>query len=67
MQYRPLGRTGVNVSTLGLGTMVLGAWGNTDCNQRGNSRRWILRRSRTACAVSTPTASTCTRCTARTR
>ena len=30
MQYRPLGRTGVNVSTLGLGTMVLGAWGNTD-------------------------------------
>jgi aryl-alcohol dehydrogenase (NADP+) len=30
MQYRPLGRTGIEVSTLGLGTMVLGAWGNTD-------------------------------------
>ena len=30
MPYRPLGRTGIRVSTLGLGTMVLGAWGNTD-------------------------------------
>jgi aryl-alcohol dehydrogenase-like predicted oxidoreductase len=30
MQYRPLGRTGVRVSPFGLGTMVLGAWGNTD-------------------------------------
>ena len=30
MEYRVLGRTGVHVSRLGLGTMVLGAWGNTD-------------------------------------
>jgi aryl-alcohol dehydrogenase-like predicted oxidoreductase len=30
MEYRTLGRTGVTVSRLGLGTMVLGAWGNTD-------------------------------------
>ncbi|MDZ7733247.1 MAG: aldo/keto reductase [Acidimicrobiia bacterium] len=30
MKLRPLGRTGVRVSRLGLGTMVLGAWGNTD-------------------------------------
>jgi len=30
MHYRTLGRTGIDVSTLGLGTMVFGAWGNTD-------------------------------------
>src|SRR4051812_35609017 len=30
MDYRPLGRTGVNVSPLCLGTMMFGAWGNTD-------------------------------------
>ena len=30
MEYRVLGRTGVHVSRFGLGTMVLGAWGNTD-------------------------------------
>ena len=30
MEYRTLGRTGVQVSRYGLGTMVLGAWGNTD-------------------------------------
>lgn len=30
MQYRTLGRTGVEVSTLCLGTMMFGAWGNTD-------------------------------------
>jgi aryl-alcohol dehydrogenase-like predicted oxidoreductase len=30
MEYRPLGRTGVRVSKLCLGTMMLGAWGNTD-------------------------------------
>lgn len=30
MEHRPLGRTGVHVSRFGLGTMVLGAWGNTD-------------------------------------
>jgi aryl-alcohol dehydrogenase (NADP+) len=30
MQYRSLGRSGISVSTFGLGTMVLGAWGNTD-------------------------------------
>ncbi|GAA4717792.1 aldo/keto reductase [Phytohabitans rumicis] len=30
MQYRTLGRTGVEVSSLCLGTMMFGAWGNTD-------------------------------------
>jgi len=30
MEYRPLGRTGVEVSKLCLGTMMFGAWGNTD-------------------------------------
>ena len=30
MEYRTLGRTGVKVSPLCLGTMMLGAWGNTD-------------------------------------
>ena len=30
MEWRVLGRTGVRVSRFGLGTMVLGAWGNTD-------------------------------------
>jgi len=30
MPYRTLGATGVRVSRFGLGTMVLGAWGNTD-------------------------------------
>jgi aryl-alcohol dehydrogenase (NADP+) len=30
MKYTALGRSGIQVSTLGLGTMVLGAWGNTD-------------------------------------
>ena len=30
MEYRPLGRTGVSVSNLCLGTMMFGAWGNTD-------------------------------------
>jgi aryl-alcohol dehydrogenase-like predicted oxidoreductase len=30
MEYRPLGRTGVQVSKLCLGTMMLGAWGNPD-------------------------------------
>ena len=30
MEYRPLGRTGVSVSQLCLGTMMFGAWGNTD-------------------------------------
>ncbi len=30
MEYRPLGRTGVHVSKLCLGTMMFGAWGNTD-------------------------------------
>ena len=30
MEYRPLGRTGVKVSPLCLGTMMFGAWGNTD-------------------------------------
>lgn len=30
MEYRTLGRTGVKVSPLCLGTMMFGAWGNTD-------------------------------------
>jgi aryl-alcohol dehydrogenase-like predicted oxidoreductase len=30
MELRPLGRTGVQVSNLCLGTMMFGAWGNTD-------------------------------------
>src|SRR5215831_15756537 len=30
MEYRTLGPTGIRVSTYCLGTMVLGAWGNTD-------------------------------------
>jgi aryl-alcohol dehydrogenase-like predicted oxidoreductase len=30
MEYRPLGRTGVQVSKLCLGTMMFGGWGNTD-------------------------------------
>ena len=30
MQYRPLGRTGVRVSNLCLGTMMFGAWGEPD-------------------------------------
>ena len=30
MHYTTLGRTGISVSRFGLGTMVLGAWGNTD-------------------------------------
>jgi aryl-alcohol dehydrogenase-like predicted oxidoreductase len=30
MEMRPLGRTGIQVAPFGLGTMVLGAWGNRD-------------------------------------
>jgi hypothetical protein len=30
MEYRPLKRTGIHVSRLCLGTMMSGAWGNTD-------------------------------------
>ncbi|MWV48338.1 aldo/keto reductase [Rathayibacter sp. VKM Ac-2803] len=30
MEYRPLGRTGVSVSPLALGTMMFGPWGNDD-------------------------------------
>jgi len=30
VQYRPLGSTGIEVSTLCLGTMMFGAWGNPD-------------------------------------
>lgn len=30
MDHRTLGRTGIRVSRFGLGTMVLGVWGNTD-------------------------------------
>ena len=30
MELRTLGRSGIKVSRFGLGTMVLGVWGNTD-------------------------------------
>lgn len=40
MEYRVLGSTGVQVSRFGLGTMVLGAWGNQD---RDACRRIIHR------------------------
>jgi len=30
VEYRKLGRTGIEVSRFGLGTLMLGAWGNTD-------------------------------------
>ncbi|MFC7580126.1 aldo/keto reductase [Schaalia naturae] len=40
MQHRLLGRTGVRVSPLCLGTMMLGPWGNSD---RGDSTRIIHR------------------------
>ena len=33
MEYRTLGSTGVSVSTLCLGTMMFGPWGNTDRDQ----------------------------------
>ena len=49
-----------------LATKFHGPMGD-DPNQRGNSRRWIMRRSRTACAGSAPTASTSTRSTGPTR
>ena len=32
MDYRPLGRTGMHVSSLCLGTMMFGAWGDTDAD-----------------------------------
>jgi aryl-alcohol dehydrogenase-like predicted oxidoreductase len=35
MEYRTLGRTGVEVSSLCLGAMMFGAWGNTDRNECG--------------------------------
>src|SRR2546421_6476264 len=37
-RYRPLGATGMRVSRLGLGTMMLGAWGNRD---RGECIRMV--------------------------
>jgi aryl-alcohol dehydrogenase-like predicted oxidoreductase len=40
MQYRPLGRTGVQVSPLCLGAMMFGPWGNED---RADSTRIIHR------------------------
>src|SRR6202020_305156 len=39
-EYRPLGRTGVSVSPLCLGTMMLGPWGNDD---RADAARIIHR------------------------
>ena len=52
MEHRPLGRTGVSVSKLCLGTMMFGAWGNPDHDDciriihRGARRRDQLRRHR---------------------
>ena len=52
MEYRPLGRTGVQVSKLCLGTMMFGAWGNPDHDDvdphhpRRAGRRHQLRRHR---------------------
>jgi aryl-alcohol dehydrogenase-like predicted oxidoreductase len=40
MEYRPLGRTGVQVSPLCLGAMMFGPWGNDD---RADSTRIINR------------------------
>ncbi len=40
MEYRMLGRTGVSVSPLCLGTMMLGPWGNDD---RADTTRIIHR------------------------
>lgn len=40
MEYRVLGRTGIRVSRLGLGAMVLGTWGNND---QADCRRLIHR------------------------
>lgn len=40
MEYRPLGRTGVQVSPLCLGAMMFGPWGNDD---RADSTRIIHR------------------------
>jgi aryl-alcohol dehydrogenase-like predicted oxidoreductase len=40
MEYRSLGRTGIKVSPLCLGTMMLGEWGNPD---HGDSVRIIHR------------------------
>ncbi len=33
MEYRPLGRSGITVSTYCLGTMMFGAWGNPDVDE----------------------------------
>ena len=33
MEYRPFGSTGLTVSRYGLGTLMLGAWGNPDRNE----------------------------------
>ena len=52
MEHRPLGRTGVSVSKLCLGTMMFGDWGNTDHDEThpdhppGAGRRDQLHRHR---------------------
>ena len=33
METRTLGRSGIEVTTLALGTMMFGAWGNTDADE----------------------------------
>jgi len=52
MEYRSLGRTGIQVSPLCLGAMMFGGWGEPD-HDAGSSAR-----SRTACAGWIPTGST---------
>jgi aryl-alcohol dehydrogenase-like predicted oxidoreductase len=42
MEYRPLGRTGVSVSKLCLGTMMFGEWGTKDHDESINIIHWAF-------------------------